>query len=82
MNYSINIINIKFLLRRKKSLMKSKSISMQNLLSDISSISICTTTITNMNLVGKFKVRPIAGHKLNWNHATSMSDIIKKPLKP
>ena len=33
-------------------------------------------------LAGKFKVRPIAGHKLNWNHATSMSDIIKKPLKP
>ena len=24
-----------------------------------------------MNLVGKFKVRTIAGHELNWNHETS-----------
>ena len=27
-----------------------------------------------MNLAGKFKVRPIAGHELNWNHATSKND--------
>jgi len=55
--------------------MKSKSISMQNLLSVIS-FALLTQTITiNMNLVGKFKVRPIAGHEPYWNHATSKNDI-------
>jgi hypothetical protein len=24
----------------------------------------------------KFKVRPFAGHELNWNHATPMNHII------
>ena len=48
---------------------------MQNLVNDIS-FALLTQTITiNMDLVGKFKVRPIAGHELNWNHATSKNDI-------
>ena len=35
-------------------------------------LTLLTQTITiNMNLVGKFKVRPIAGHEPNWNNATS-----------
>jgi hypothetical protein len=55
--------------------MKSKSISMQNLLSVIS-FALLTQTITiNMDLVGKFKVRPIAGHEPYWNHPTSKTDI-------
>ena len=38
-----------------------------------------TLTITiNMNLLGKFKVRPIAGHELDWNHANSKNDIMKR----
>jgi hypothetical protein len=68
------------LVEQKKSVMKSKSISMQNLLSVIS-FALQTQTITiNMNLAGKFKVRPIAGHELNWNHATPMNHIIKLTL--
>jgi hypothetical protein len=48
---------------------------MQNLLSVIS-FALLTQTITiNMDLVGKFKVRPIAGHEPYWNHPTSKTDI-------
>ena len=31
--------------------------------------------ILHCDMVGKFKVRPIAGHEPNWNHATSKTDI-------
>ena len=47
--------------------MKSKSMSFLPSL-----LTLLTQTITiNMNLVGKFKVRPIAGHEPDWNNATS-----------
>jgi hypothetical protein len=43
------------------------------------SFALLTQTITiNMNLAGKFKVRPIAGHELNWNHPTPMNHIISR----
>ena len=55
--------------------MKSKSISIQNLLSVISFALLTQTMTIDMNLVGKFKVRPIAGHEPDWNLATSKNDI-------
>merc|ERR1712051_737515 len=39
----------------------------------------CTIDSNNHHkyeLVGKFKVRPITGHELNWNHVTSKTSII------
>ena len=55
--------------------MISKSISVQNLLSVISFALLTQTMTINMNLVGNFKVRQIAGHEPDWNHATSKNNI-------